>query len=462
MKQVDLRRKISPLKKEETLERARSKIFYEGIIPDDASAGIAVKNMEYGLASMLMIQEELGYDQDAMAIFSLDACIPRDQQRFDAGFGYGCGLFWGDGSNDFVILDVKPDGCGMLVVGLDYFPEYNDIAEKIRQMSENPPTLDGKICHIDFGVGNHFIDVGEVVGDRGIGVPQYVVIFHGATRLFGQSEEDRKKDFHFNTYFYKPGFRWADKIVQFKTPFSTLHLLLGQDAKEYYKHYTSMVDWTHKKRELIANLLLKNSKIISHVDHQGLPNPNTMLLGVHYPNGDSNPKGLYPLALYIDRPFYLYRSTNEYPERVLRMLENEGNRDVEAVKHRVMVPHGGGTTMPDIERVLGIEDSYEETRYFTLQMRNGEIRKVNYFGPGEDQIPFTYRKDGIAEKLEETGLGELMVKILPIYMVEKGEYILARRDELIYRPIDEQQHLFLEQTQQIEPVAVKIDLLESG
>ena len=102
------------------LRRAEEHIFSTGL--DDSGARLGLANMKYGLAKVHLAQEALGLAPDATFITAPDLTVTRNHHRWRSGFGYGGRLTWGDGQQELIILDLKPNCCGMLVGGLDDLP----------------------------------------------------------------------------------------------------------------------------------------------------------------------------------------------------------------------------------------------------------------------------------------------------------------------------------------------------
>ncbi|MFX0140612.1 MAG: hypothetical protein ACFFDN_43630, partial [Candidatus Hodarchaeota archaeon] len=101
------------LEKTELLKRAKRHYFSTGL--GDGASYLCRANMKYGLAKIHLAQEEFGITPDATFVSTPDETITRNTTRWKAGFGYGGKLIWGSGKDKFIILDSKPNACGMLV-----------------------------------------------------------------------------------------------------------------------------------------------------------------------------------------------------------------------------------------------------------------------------------------------------------------------------------------------------------
>ena len=110
------------------LQRATEHIFSTGL--DDGAARLGLTNMRYGLAKIHLAQESLGLIPDATFIAAPDLSVTRNSSRWRSGFGYGGRVTWGDGQQELIILDLKPNCCGMLAGGLDYLPARDDLLRR--------------------------------------------------------------------------------------------------------------------------------------------------------------------------------------------------------------------------------------------------------------------------------------------------------------------------------------------
>ncbi|GAI64685.1 unnamed protein product, partial [marine sediment metagenome] len=66
-------------------------------------------NSIYGIAGIHYVQNLLGMEPNATFIFTPDMTITRNVGRWRSGFGYGGKISWGDGNNDLIILNTKPN-----------------------------------------------------------------------------------------------------------------------------------------------------------------------------------------------------------------------------------------------------------------------------------------------------------------------------------------------------------------
>ncbi|GAI16099.1 unnamed protein product, partial [marine sediment metagenome] len=139
-------------------------------------------NSIYGIAGIHYVQNLLGMEPNATFIFTPDMTITRNVGRWRSGFGYGGKISWGDGNNDLIILNTKPNACGMIIGGLEKLPEIEDLIEKLYEMEKDTIKIDGIKIKWDFYKSNHFIDLFRVepVENLDFYLSPYFFIIHGS------------------------------------------------------------------------------------------------------------------------------------------------------------------------------------------------------------------------------------------------------------------------------------------
>jgi len=145
------------MNKEQILRNAKNHCFFIGL--NDSGAELCKANTSYGIASIHYVQKQLGLSANATFISTPDMTITRNSSRWQSGFGYGGKVSWGAGDNNLIILNAKPNACGMLVGGLEKLPDIESLIKKLHGMETNPIQIDGVEVIWDFYKSNHFIDV---------------------------------------------------------------------------------------------------------------------------------------------------------------------------------------------------------------------------------------------------------------------------------------------------------------
>jgi len=393
--------------KEEFLNEAEKHIFSMGL--GDSGSKLCKANMKYGLAKIHYWQESLGITPKATFISTPDMTVTRNVDRWRAGFGYGGKISWGKGDEEIIVLNAKPNACGMFVGGLERFPDEKKLLEKIEIFQKKKNFVNKIKVKWDFSKGNHFIDIFSVKPMVEVEIPPYVFVIHSsASELTGNSP------FGWGLYYDKsPTLKKEADCIN--TPFGSLYILEGKKAKRYFELYQFADVFAKQKRELVAKELFGDYQLISNETHQGLLNYNEILLGAHYINGKSK---LYPLTLRADLPAYLLKGRkNLRPESIESLGFSKRARKLgvyQRLRQANLMPHGGGYTFPQL---LSIEEVYEigEKRYFKADAANDRGKQIIF---DVRDIPFIYRGREVALKLLELGLGEIAVKLIPLYVIK--------------------------------------------
>ncbi len=395
--------------KQKLLKKAKDHCFF--IVNKDSGSELCRANMVYGLASIHFIQKELGLEQNAFFISTPDMTITRNINRWKSGFGYGGKISWGEGKHKLIILNTKPNGCGMLVGGLDKLPDTDNLIKRMYEIENTPVKINGINVNFDFYKSNHFIDIFVVkpILKTVTPLPPFAFIIHG-------SVEEYNGDNHLGFGLY------YDKSEQLKaisekidTPFGTFHILTGDRADEYYKRFLVAEEFSKKKRKLGADLLFDKHVAISNETHQGLINLNELLLGCHH---IKDPDTLFPLTLKGDLPAYLVRGIPSLKPEIIESLGFKKRAKKLGLYKRLLntniFPHGGGYVLPDIltvNKVIEVGDK----RYFEADMLNDRGKKII---SDVRNLPYEYRGRNVVLRSLEVGLIEVVAKLIPVCVLK--------------------------------------------
>lgn len=389
------------------LARAEEHIFSTGL--SDSGARLAQANMRYGLAKVHQVQEDLGMAPDATFVTAPDFTVTRNDARWRSGFGYGGAVTWGDGSADLVILDLKPNACGIIVGGLERPPDRFELLERVEELARTEVLIDGIQVEWDFGKSNHFIDVCRVISCHGEDLPPYAFMMHFAgDELRGDTRQGA-------------GIYWdrsptlRDRMHVHATPWGPLRILLGADAREYLCAYGKAESFVRKRRRFAATHLFGPHERLSDETHQGLVGMNRMVLGCY---SFESPRQLYPVGLRPDLPAYLVRGKPNLSRAVMERLGYDQRARRLGVERQVegahLLPHGGGYVFPDVEAVARVHE-VNGTRFFELQARGGLghqiIRDVS-------DLPFEYRDRRVLERALELEMLDVAACLLPEYVLK--------------------------------------------
>lgn len=391
------------------LARAEAHIFSTGI--PDGGTHLCRANMKYGLAKIHWVQEQFGLKPDATFISTPDMTITRNAARWKSGFGYGGKISWGNGSDELVILNVKPNTCGMLVGGLDHLPDISDLVHKLEELKDRKDQIDEIDVNWDFHISNHFIDLFFVKPLVDVELPEYVFIIHSGA---GELKGDNPRGFGL---YYDRSRQLKEMAEKLDTPLGPLYILTGSHAREYYEFHCYAEEFSQRKRIVAAEALFGDFQLISNEVHQRLANMNEILLGCHL-LPEKDPECILPLVLRADLPAYLVRGKPNFTDADIETLgftqRSQRLGVTDRLKQANIIPHGAGYTFPDLLNVSQVFE-HRNQRYFEVDLINDRGKKV-LSHPRE--IPYRYRGREVVLKTIELNLCELLAKLLPRYVLK--------------------------------------------
>jgi hypothetical protein len=399
---------VEMLNKVDLLTRASRHYFSTGV--NDGASYLCRENMKYGLGKIHLAQEQFGIPPNATFITTPDETITRNEVRWKAGFGYGGKLTWGSGEDKMIILDVKPNACGMLVGGLNELPEPTELIERIHSAKKDL-FVDDMPIEWDLAKGNHFIDLFKVIKrSTDVFIPDYAFIIHGSvSELRGETEKGIG-------LYYDKSKTLQEMSKEIETPLGKLHVVLDADAEEYLKFYKYADEFSKKKRALVAETLFGKFQEISNITHQGLLNYNELLLGCQ--NIKDSSASMFPIALRADLPAFLMRGVDNLDEDIIENLgftkraERYGVMD--RLLHANILPHGGGYTFKDFINVIEVIE-IKNQRYFILDMSNDVGNKIC---SDVRDMEFDYRGKNVILRTVELGFGEIQARLIPHYVLK--------------------------------------------
>ena len=390
------------------LQRATEHIFSTGL--DDSGARLGLANMKYGLAKIHLAQEALGLAPDATFVAAPDLTVTRNRSRWRSGFGYGGRLIWGDGQQEWIPLDLKPNFCGMLAGGLNRLPARDALLQQVQKLQAEELCIDGMPLKWDFGESNHFINVFRVTPLDGSPLLPYAFVIHGS------GSELRGETVWGDGLYWDRSERLQRKAELLKTPFGPLRLLTGQAARDYYAFCQRADAFARKRRLLVARRLFDDVTLYNNEAHQGLVSMNDMVLGSYLVSEEGD--AVFPLTLRADLPAYLVRGRPSLSDAVIEQLGlGERARRLglhDRLRSANIIPHGGGYTFPHLGDLLSVIEMGQK-RYFELSLGTDESRQI--ISDVRD-LPYAYRGMEMVDRVVELGLGELVARLAPIYVLK--------------------------------------------
>ncbi|MHC4461844.1 MAG: hypothetical protein ACYS6W_07670 [Planctomycetota bacterium] len=397
------------MNKEGMLRNAKNHCFFIGL--NDSGSELCKANTVYGIAGIHYVQNQLDIRPNATFISTPDMTITRNTGRWRSGFGYGGKISWGAGDDDLIILDTKPNACGMLVGGLEQPPDIVSLIKKLHELEASKMEMDGIEVIWEFYKSNHFIDMFRVksVAKLAQSLPPYAFIIHGSADEFRGDNESG-----FGIYYDKSK-QLREIAENVETPFGEFRILTGSDAKKYFERYQCAENFSKKKRKVAAELLFGKFVEISNETHQGLVNMNEIVLGCHYLNDNAT---LFPLTLRADLPAYLVKGNPNLSSESIELLGFEKRAKRLGVYDRLLnadiFPHGGGYVLPDILTVNKVIEVDGE-RYFEAEMQNDRGKKII---SEVRELPYEYRGRKVVLRALEIGLIEIVAKLIPQHVLK--------------------------------------------
>jgi len=398
-----------PEPREALLQRAEAHIFAMGL--PDSGTRLCVANMRYGLAKIHHVQQTLGLRPNATFIGTPDMTITRNAGRWAAGFGYGGRLSWGNGPREeqFLVLDVKANACGMLVGATDRLPPVRELMQRVDALMQEETRIEGVRVAWDFGGGNHFIDLFEVkTADAELRLPPYVFALHASGAEHRAASEAG------------PGLYWdespelAAQAEAFETPFGPLHLLREAAAQRFFEYYQQVERFACRRRVIAAERLFGDLRLICNESHQGYRSPTEIVLGCH----DTQPPRLLPVMLRADLPAYLVRGRPNLSDETISARGFAARAQELGVLDRLraadVAPHGGGYTLPELRDVVGVIE-VGDRRYFECTTAAAAGTKVLADLRG---VPYGYRGRSVVLESVQLGLCDIVATLRPVQVLK--------------------------------------------
>lgn len=389
------------------LHRASDHIFSTGLA--DSGSRLGVANMRYGLAKIHWVQEQLDVPANATFVSAPDLTVTRNTSRWRSGFGYGGSLTWGDGTLDLMILDAKPNACGMIVGGLESVPDRYELLKRVHVLKRESVEIDGVTIEWDFGKSNHFIDLFRVEPLSDVNLPPYVFMMHFA------GGELRAETSHGPGLYWDRSSALRDRMVVHETPFGPLRVLTGDDVYDYFDFYRRVDAFVHKRRRYAADRLFDAYTLLNNETHQGLVHMNQIVLGCyHFTDSDR----LYPIGLRPDISAYLVRGRPNLSAEMIGRLGFEDRARRLGIYERLtsanLLPHGGGYVFPHVADVIDVHEIDGE-RYFEIDLCAGSAPQLI---AGVRDLPYEYRGREVVKRTVDLGMGELVAQLNPVYILK--------------------------------------------
>lgn len=403
---------VTQVSREGLLKLAEERIFSLGL--RDLASVLSYENMRYALGRMIYALE----DDNVYCVLAPDATITRNKARWLSGYGYGGVIHWPN--ENVAFPEIRPNACGMLLMRLDNLPSKKDLVKRASEVEEKELELNGVKIDPDFGRGNHFfelykpLEISEEVSDILPSDAFYAVLHGSAPEL-----KDKM-------------YSWPEKGEKVNTPLGYTTILKDSAAKEYYKNWEKLREFSKRRRELLAREVVGEHEVISNFIHQGLFAPNEARLGC-YNTAEQDGNSLFPVALRWDFPTHILRGKRNLSDEVIHRLEFQERAErlglEEELRNVNILPHGGGYKIQLPYQKIDITTT-SFGNVFTLSglkpaSTMSEISKgkaISEFGgmaiTDPHSLPYTYRGESVIGKTIDLGLGDLVAKLRPVLTVK--------------------------------------------
>ncbi len=389
------------------LSRAMEHIFLSGA--GDVAEQLCLHNMTYGLAKIHHVEALCGLCPRAFFIGAPDATVTRNPYRWRQGFGYGGAVYWDE---RLVILDSKPNGCGMLVGSIPSEVDEHTIRRTARQISQATLSLDQIPLTYDLGESNHFIDILQLdhAYPGADTLPEHIFIIHSS------GHEHRRRSPWGPGLYIDQSAELQAMAERVETPWGPLAILRDEAAQTYYRFVRAVQRFNERRREFYAERLFGPFTPICNVTHQGFRAPGQLHLGSYW----CEPDQLYPLTLGPDQPAFLIRPRPNFSHRALELLGWRERAQRLGLMPRLLnaniLPHGGGYSFPGIRRIVRVRHAGDRRR-FTLQGATGEPLEMEEIR----DLPFGYRDRKVLDRLITLELGDPIAQYRIRFVIKDEE-----------------------------------------
>lgn len=380
-----------------TLARAEQYVFTLGV--PDLATELCRANTAVGLAKIHWVQAQLGREPDALFLGGPDMTVTRNLPRWEQGFAYGGKVDWRGAAGDepLVVLQVKPNVCGMLVAEVEQLPAPEVLRARVTDLRQNPGYVEEIKLEFDLDRSNHFVNAYTSVSEREARPARKVVVLHGAAP---ELRDDHP---------YGWGLYWDRSAAlrraarRFTTPWGELHVLVGEAAEIYYRTHRQAERFASARRVHFAERLFGPVQVLSNDLHQGLTSPGEMYLGCH---PVLKPGELLPFMVRREEPGYLLRGRSEMGREVLARAGVAERAAALGVTERLatagLLPHGSGYAVAGPGEVIREE---REGRPVVLLRRGGLVTD----NPRE--MVTGYRGEEVLTRALDLGLGEVACRL---------------------------------------------------
>lgn len=392
---------------EKLIQEAKTHIFSTGV--EDSAHDLTELNCTYGIAKILIAQEELGFEKSMIFASTPDQTVTRNVDRWESGISYGGVYNWGNDKDKIIFPDIRPNACGMLVAGLWEKQDEKKLIKELIEKTKLETQIAGMPVMWDMFKSNHFLDIFETTEVRdGVSFDYpYALVLH-----MGCPEMKTDSGVGFGLYEDWSTIESPDVTIV-RTPFGDTPVLLDGMAERYLQLAYFADQFSNERRKVLIEMLFDDAEIIYNDVHQCLKGLNTAYIGTHDLRNYST-KDLIPVTFNADYPAYLFtKKPNMSPEILDKLNFTERSQELgvyEKLRNIDFLPHGGGYEFSEKSTCDGVIQLKDGSRLFRMRMaKTGS----HFWIRNPSQIPFYYRDKQVFDKTIELELGEPQVTLNP-------------------------------------------------
>lgn len=335
----------------------------------DSTAIIALERGYIGITRILICLHELGITNAKCNMVALpDFTFTKHVDRWRAGFPYGCITSIDSMGVPFIPIDFRPNCCGVLMAEISQFKDdLYSLKEKLNSITKAHKELN----ETDFKRSNHFIGIYEFE-------QKYYLLIHGSLD-------------YVKSILYNDRNNILSKRMKTRSILGyEFNYLIDEDAYEYYRDFLTCEELTMHFREILAQELYPELKILFNRTHEGFYGENTILLGGYAsPTPFSCPIMMSPGSdlsiVHIDKP--------------IQLLE----------QNLYCTPHGGGYALNEVVDAFPLTPSSPSLDY-TLIYSNGAKLLSDDFS----KMPYYYRTNTDKYWCHKYNMGSIKGTMRPI------------------------------------------------
>jgi len=260
-----------------------------------------IKNLSLNDKTQLQILEhlkdterllKLASGSDVEITLMTDACPAHNVTRMLDGHFTGTVTRIIDPKEPFIPVGTTVNVCGVVIYKLLHEISAQEFKSRVYSAMESSPK---PYTWNNFNRGNHFVSLTYSDGKSGLEKGQYLVVHASANEFRNQLYPNK-------------GVWYEDQIKTVTLPDNpkrSLHYITGETAQKFYNIAKDLLKFNQKRNSAFCEAVLDGGiadKEILNVQHYGMPDPNTICIGVQWETD-----GIVPLLTAPGKNIYLVK-----------------------------------------------------------------------------------------------------------------------------------------------------------